>query len=184
MNYGIYKNARNASWQCLIDCHVTELPVKPVKIAKNYGVVCKENSDFLISGISGKVLQMPTGEVVILVHPEQSDQRKRYTILHELGHYLLGHLNREPQQEDEYAAERFAAGVLMPACVLWGLGLRTAHDIACVCNVSQTAAKIRAERMAVLYQRNMFLTSPLERQVYEQFQAFINSTKSDKDITI
>nr|DAR54116.1 MAG TPA: hypothetical protein [Caudoviricetes sp.] len=27
--------------------------------------------------------------------------------------------------------------------------------------------------MTVLYQRNMFLTHPLERQVYQQFQDFI-----------
>ena len=61
----------------------------------------------------------------------------------------------------------------MPACVQWGLQLHTADDIARVCNVSQTAAQRRSERMAVLYQRNMFLTHPLERQVYQQFQDFI-----------
>lgn len=177
MDYGIYKNARNASWQCLIDCCVTELPVKPVQIAKNYGVICKENSTFLASGTSGEILRTPTGAVVILVHPGQSNQRKRYTVLHELGHYLLCHLDREPQQGDEYAAERFAAGVLMPACVLWGLGIQTAQEIARICDVSQEAAQHRSERMQILRKRNKFLTCPLEQQVYQQFKKFIDENK-------
>lgn len=173
MDYGIYKNARNASWQCLIDCQVTELPVKPVQIANHYGISCKSNADLLQPGESGKILYDAQNGAILAVHPDESAQRKRYTILHELGHYLLGHLDSDMQPEMEYAADRFAADVLMPACVLWGLQLHTADDIARVCNVSQTAAQRRSERMAVLYQRNMFLTHPLERQVYQQFQDFI-----------
>lgn len=52
-------------------------------------------------------------------------------------------------------------------------GIRTAQDIASVCDISITAAKIREARMAVLYERNKFLTSPLERKVYENFKEFI-----------
>ncbi|MFR7473025.1 MAG: ImmA/IrrE family metallo-endopeptidase, partial [Ruminococcus sp.] len=82
-----------------------------------------------------------------------------------LGHYLLG--------ESEYSAERFAVGVLMPACVLWGVGAFTPESISQICNVSQQAAQRRSERMRILRERNKFLTHPLERQVYGQFQKFI-----------
>ena len=98
--------------------------------------------------------------------------------MHELGHYLLGHLdNGEITSENEEAADRFAADVLMPACVLWRLNLHTAQEIADLCNVSMQAAKIRAKRMEVLYDRNMFLSHPLERQVFNQFKDFINQNK-------
>lgn len=76
---------------------------------------------------------------------------------------------------NEYEAERFAIDILAPACVLWGLDLHTAKDISEACNISERAAQIRAERMEVLYRRNRFLTSSLERQVFEQFRPFINN---------
>ena len=80
-------------------------------------------------------------------------------------------------QPEEYAAERFAVGVLMPACVLWGVGAFDAETIARLCNVSQEAAQRRSERLRLLRKREKFLTSPLERQVYKQFQSFIRKNK-------
>lgn len=98
--------------------------------------------------------------------------------MHEIGHIVLGHTESDGRSDvDEYAAERFAIGVLAPACVLLGIGVKTAEEIADLCNISITSAKIREKRMQELYDRNKFLTSPLERQVFEQFSDFINSKK-------
>ena len=44
MNYGQYKNARNASWQCLIDYRISNLPVKVSQIAKQADIVLLKNS--------------------------------------------------------------------------------------------------------------------------------------------
>lgn len=185
MNYGIYKNARNASWQCLIDCNVIQLPVNPIVIAANYGIKCKFANAKTLKGASGKIRKNLTGAITILCDEAQPKTRQAFTITHELGHYLLGHLGDTPlsrsendcRPKEEYAAERFAADMLMPACVLWALNIHTADDIAKLCNVSMQAAQIRAERMEILYQRNMFLSHPLERQVYQQFQKFINDNR-------
>lgn len=185
MDYEVYKGARDASWKCLIDCGVSELPVKPVRIAAHYGLECMEFAPLLQDGETGRIIRRTDGRIQIVLHPALPAPRKRYTILHELGHYLLGHLNAEAlacdyseiMQPEEYAAERFAADVLMPACVLWGLQLHTAKEIAQVCGVSLTAAQRRSERMTTLYQRNMFLAHPLERQVYRQFESFIRTNK-------
>ena len=81
------------------------------------------------------------------------------------------------QDPIEYQAERFAIGILAPACVLYGLGIHTAEDIAKVCGISLSAAKIRAERLAVLYQRKSFFCSPLERKVFELFEDFIKANR-------
>lgn len=184
MDYGIYINTRNASWQCLIDCGAAELPVKPVRIAEHYRIECRSLVSESLDGKSG-MLRMIDGVPCIFTNASQSVTRRRYTIMHELGHFLLGHLGDAPlsrsyssiRPEEEMAADRFAADILMPACVLWGLNIHTAEDIAKLCNVSMQAAQIRAERMEVLYQRDKFLSHPLERQVYQQFQNFIRNHK-------
>lgn len=73
----------------------------------------------------------------------------------------------------EQQADAFAARLLAPACVLWALNVRTMTEIAELCDISNTAAQIRAERMKILYSRNKFLTSPLEKAVYDNFKEYI-----------
>lgn len=119
----------------------------------------------------------------IVIRKGSSIAETRYTIGHELGHIYLGHplINGkyartfDINDSNEYEAERFSIDILAPACVLWGLNLHTAKDISEACNISMTAARIRAERMELLYKRNMFLAHPLERQVFEQFKPFIKN---------
>ncbi|MEG1551166.1 MAG: hypothetical protein RR355_02735, partial [Oscillospiraceae bacterium] len=82
--------------------------------------------------------------------------------------------------ETEIQADIFASRLLAPACVLWGLNLHTADEIMSACNISHSAAQIRAERMAILYSRNVFLQSDLEKKVYSNFSEFINISKKGK----
>lgn len=99
---------------------------------------------------------------------------QRFSVAHEIGHIFLGHVPAERlTKEQELTAERFAS-----ACVLWGLDLHTPEEIFAACNIFITSAKIRAERMQVLYSRGKFLLHPLERQVYKQFEKSIKTTKS------
>ncbi len=182
MNYNIFSQARNKSWQTLIECGISTMPIKPVKIAAYYGIECHLANKSAMLDASG-MLRTVKNKLCIFVDNSDSIQRQRFTILHELGHYLLGHLGDEVlfrcyeniRSEKEQAADKFAADTLMSACVLWGLNIYKAEDIAKICNVSMTAAKIRAERMQILYQRNKFLSHPLEKQVFGQFQQFINN---------
>ena len=106
-------------------------------------------------------------------------------MMHELGHFLLGHLGDIPfsrceedcRPAEEQAADKFAIDMLAPACVLWGMGIRSAEEIAEICHISLEAAQFRAERMRLLYQRNKFLTHPLERRVYAQFLHYIRKNR-------
>lgn len=170
MDYSDYKLVRDTAWKCLIDCGVSELPVKLSLICRNYNVEIIKNSSLSPnSPFRLKPNERATviiKERFIIVDDTESRQAQRYSIAHELGHLLLGNTN-EPM------AERFAISLLAPACVLWGCNIRTAQEIASVCDISITAAKIRETRMGVLYERNRFLTSPLEQNVYENFKEFI-----------
>lgn len=170
MDYSDYKLVRDTAWKCLIDCGISELPVKLSLICRKYNVEIIKNSS-LSPNSSFRLKPNERATVIIkdrfiIVDDTESPQAQRYSIAHELGHLLIGNTN-EPM------AERFAISLLAPACVLWGCNIRTAQEIASVCDISITAAKIREARMTVLYERNKFLTSPLEQNVYENFKEFI-----------
>lgn len=174
MHYEIYKNTRDASWKFLIRHNVHSLPVNLKTIISAMGItVRKDNSGILRSDERGRTVN-ENGNLHIIVRDDPIPQ-KRYTIMHEIGHIVLGHTETDGRSDvDEYAAERFAIGVLAPACVLWGIGVKAAEEISELCNISITSARIREKRMQELYARNKFLTSSLERQVFEQFSDFIN----------
>lgn len=189
--YGVYKNARNAAWKCLIDFKVNALPVDLQHIASKANIRILRNADIHVLQPSESGLSLYDGQQWFVVFDEtDSRQRRRFTVAHEFGHIFLGHALREdnrfartfvkdkPVYETE--ADIFASRLLAPACVLWALNLHTAEEIADVCNISITAAQIRAQRMDVLYARNKFLTHPLERQVLENFEQFVRDYKSKK----
>lgn len=183
MDYKDYQYSRDAAWRILIDCHVTKLPVRVLDICRRLDIQVRRTVP--TEGSEGRSLILG-GQPVILLAEGPSPERRRFTLAHELGHILLGHvdrvgvLNREPSPEDdpmEQAANVFASRLLAPACVLWGCGVSSAAEVAQLCGISQTAAAFRWERMQRLYRRNKFLASPLERTVYAQFRPYIETHK-------
>ena len=185
MNYGQYKNARNASWQCLIDYRISNLPVKVSQIAKQADIVLLNNSAVnLLSENESGITLMQDDKLYIIYADEQSPQRCRFTIAHELGHIFLGHLFAKNGKgfvitdDAEHSANVFARDLLAPACVLHEMQAINAAAIANLCDISLEAATYRAERMAELERRNAFYLHPLERQVKEQFADFINKKKN------
>jgi Zn-dependent peptidase ImmA (M78 family) len=185
LNYGQYKNARNASWQCLIDYRISNLPVKVSQIAKQSDIVLLKNSAVnLLSENDSGITLMQDDKLYIVYADEQSPQRCRFTIAHELGHIFLGHLFAKNGKgfaitdDAEHSANVFARDLLAPACVLHEMQAINAAAIANLCDISLEAATYRAERMAELERRNAFYLHPLERQVKEQFADFINKKKN------
>lgn len=178
--YEKYRRARDAAWKCLIDCRISALPVKLSQICNYYNVDIVENSMLPIHSVyslnesqRGKTV-IENGSLYIIVRDTEAYQAQRYTIAHELGHIII-------PTNDEYEAERFAIGVLAPACVLWGCNIHSADEISKACSISKVASEIRAQRMSVLYQRKAFLKSPLERQVYSQFADFIQRYNDNRN---
>ena len=183
MNYKDYQNTRDTVWRLLIDLNVSELPINTVKVCAELGIKLHyyeptDESD----GMSCYINDVPHIFVCSSVSPE----RRRFTIAHEIGHIILGHVgkyelvNREPSSTDnpiEQAANVFASRLLAPACVLWGCNVQTAEQIQELCRISKTAAGFRMQRMDELYKRNKFLTSPIERELFSQFANFIQQNK-------
>ncbi len=190
--YKQYKAARNKSWEILIEAGIDRLPIDLKKLCKTlYATVIpysqmgeKTLSDFAATG-DGFTLALNRKQRLIAVNDAKSLPRMRFTLAHELGHIALNHtlkpvVHRNSESDDglsitELQANVFARDILMPAGVLAKLNIHTAEDIASLCDVSLTSAQIRAKRLEVLYQRNMFGAHPLERQVIAQFGEFIKN---------
>lgn len=189
MFYGKYKNIRDAAWLCLIEFEINQLPIRVLDIAKALNITVLKYSQVdknkLKENESGTTYFI-NDKIYIIYRDSESIQRCRFTIAHELGHILLGHelvgdkhfrKFNTLKTEIEIEADIFASRLLAPACVLWGLNLHTAEEIAKACNISKASAQARADRMETLYKRNKFLTSPLERKVFNNFRDFINQNK-------
>ena len=155
INYGKYKNVRNAAWQVLIDYNVNKLPIKVTDIVKKSNIKLLNNSDckFLKNNQLGVSIHIDN-DWYIIIDDTMKIERIRFTIAHELGHIFLGHeslLHRTPNSifiekpEEETEADMFAARLLAPACVLWGMELHSPKDIAQACNISYQAAVYRGK---------------------------------------
>lgn len=195
--YELYKFARDKSWEVLLACNIHELPVKLSTVWKQYGCVVRsyQKSKEMIEHIGLEAQSEQTdgftvlrnGTYYIFYNDVLPHGRQRFTIAHELGHIICGHLkdgqctrvNREPSGIDtpeEYQANIFASRLLAPACVLEETDNITPEQIMNLCDISMTAAKFRAERMDVLHRRQAYYKSPLEKLVRQQFSAFIQET--------
>lgn len=188
MNYRDYQNVRDAAWRILLDCDVTKLPVDLNSICRQLEVRHIPYTKYWtelppITDETDGMTFYKSGEPIILYDNRKSPGRIRFTVAHELGHLVLGHvkiIHIEPMNRGghtsnrlEVAADQFAARLLAPACVLWGLDLHSPDEIMEACHISRQAAEVRAKRMAILYKRNKFLMSPLEKELYQKFQGFI-----------
>lgn len=187
MLYGAYKNLRDAAWQVLIDYNISSLPVNLRSICEKSGIkIVKDSALHLLSPLQSGISVLNKDKWYIVYADDQSIERCRFTVAHELGHIFLGHqlisgyhartfdVSR-PQIEQE--ADMFAARLLAPSCVIWGLDLHTPEEIAVACKISFSAAHNRAERMKTLYSRNKFLTAPIEKRVYDNFAEYIQKNR-------
>lgn len=173
--YKKYQNARDASWQLLIDFNITELPIKVTLILKDLGVKINkysESENFIkTQGIEELMLHSDGFTVnikntyYVFYDDNCTPQRCRFTLAHELGHIILNHVksnectktNKEPSDLDSYEEQQaniFASRLLAPACVLHELNVTTAEQIVNLCEISYQSAEFRLERLKLLELRN------------------------------
>lgn len=127
-------------WEVCRECGIVDFPFDCVAILEHYGfkiftyerarylcpelyVLCRDMSD---DAFSDKVLK------VILYNDSLCIQRIRFSLMHEPGHYILGHNIKSKEFERE--ADAFAANLLAPEAVIKYQGFystvtstRTAH---------------------------------------------------------
>ena len=68
MDYAKYKNVRNASWQCLLDCNIRLLPVPIGSICRIYDIdVIDDDNNYLNANESGRIVKI-NSEIAIVVN--------------------------------------------------------------------------------------------------------------------
>lgn len=190
-NYTYYKEARDATWTVLIQCNITSLPVSLTHIAKLFNIyVIPYSSGYRPNSTAEDGFSFcRNSKTFIFYNDKKTSNRIRFTLAHELGHCILGHVsnNETYHRNSEYdfsnmdikemQANVFARNILMPATVLHGLNVSSAEEISTICNVSLQSAEIRYKRLLELNKRCMYNKHPLEKQVYKLFYSYINKNK-------
>ncbi|MFL7009797.1 ImmA/IrrE family metallo-endopeptidase [Enterovibrio norvegicus] len=109
--------------QSLIRSYQQEFPVKIGGLAKELAIIVRVST--LSAGISGQIKE-EDGTVTIKVNKGETKTRQRFTIAHEISHFLLHrHLLREGISDDvlyrsnasdsiELEANKLAADILIP----------------------------------------------------------------------
>lgn len=147
--------------QQLIDRFQQEAPVNVTGLAEALGLAVWEDEDLPI-GVSGKIFRDPDGGGAsgysISVRASDALVRRRFTLAHEIAHFLL-HKNRigDSLTDDalyrsglsnweEVEANRLAADILMPRKLIVHYARTWGYDPETLCNffkVSAEAMRIR-----------------------------------------
>ncbi|WP_082523933.1 ImmA/IrrE family metallo-endopeptidase [Methylobacterium sp. Leaf399] len=154
----------------IIERHLSQVPVRLGELARELGVSAIKVSS-MRTGVSGQVAR-EGDEYIIRVNRNEARERQRFTIAHELAHYLL-HRNLidtssegitdtvlyrsgAPEQV-EFEANRLAADIVMPSALVDDMlkseyqGIvteATIENLAARFGVSKAAMELRLERMA------------------------------------
>lgn len=122
--------AREKAQNILSMYKITEPPVNVEKVANLLGF---QVVPFDFPDTTSAVIRIKDTSKVIGVNKKQVEVRQRFSIAHELGHYLSGHENfthekkifvepdkkyLDPQHRQEEEADEFAAELLMPDFML------------------------------------------------------------------
>lgn len=205
--YRDYQDARDTAWRALLDLPEKKLPADVDALAKRLGVEIHPFPGKEQERLYSLVRRAAEGPCVslrirrswhIFILPKALDEnQRRFAIAHELGHLLLGHqtetlapgvrcfaarenagdVMEDTQELDTYTADLFAVRLLAPACLLHELHVDSSGGIISLCGLPPHAAAIRAERMELLNERDVYYTHILETKVRNAFLPWLNSRR-------
>lgn len=125
----VQKRLINDLTELIVSIFNIQIPINNIdEVVKNLGGIVKQEENFMRE-VEGSVQKVDEG-FIIFVSPYQSEERRKFTIAHELGHLFL-HMGykinqslwdsqksttyyRAGDSKVEYQANEFAAALLMP----------------------------------------------------------------------
>lgn len=148
------------------------LPVDPIKLAHALGMQVKHLNPVNMSpedyGISGYAA-IENGQPVVAFNTAEHPNRQRFTVAHEIGHHILGHVRADAgrclrdvptnysanvNQYIEAEANEFAAQLIMPEDAVRTLierdRLTTVSGLADAFSVSEAAMYYRLKNMGLI----------------------------------
>lgn len=175
-----YMDARDLAWKILLDNNVVTFPVNIQELINAYNITLVKNNDAVqllkrlnISG-ENDACAIRLKQRYIIYNPDIYLPRLRFSLAHEFGHIVLGHIKKnsvtpEVTEHSEEQANIFASRLLAPAIVAKAENITTEQQAAEFFGLSAEAAAIRFKRFQDLYERDKFLTSPLEKEYFNLY---------------
>ena len=133
-------------WEVCTECGIKDFPFDCIVVLKHYGfkvftyeqakyrcpelyTLCRDLSD---DAFSDKILK------AVFYNDKLCIRRIRFSLMHELGHFLLGHENESRENESE--ADAFAANLLAPEALIKYQNFHSAPSISSYFGISIAAA--------------------------------------------
>ena len=145
----------------ILDKYLSEYPVKLGKLARELGVTIKISS--LRLGISGQITNK-NGKYTIRINRHEARERQRFTIAHEIAHFLLHRDVIDSSVEGitdtvlyrsgapariEYQANRLAADLVMPINLVKELLEKNFSGIVTEDTIESLAASFQVSKAAM-----------------------------------
>ena len=145
----------------------TNIDVKPIK-PKKKKISWLGEIEYIDNELCGYIEKEDNGKIVIYYNPDHHENRQRFTIAHELAHYLLGHLDdnhrmyRDTSKNfssdiydpKEVAANKAAAAILMPEKkikdLIFNKKITSIKELAKIMKVSELAMKYRLQNLGLI----------------------------------
>lgn len=146
-----YEYVKIEARRLLARCNVQKPPISLSEICGHLDIVLAEHT--LGSRDAALMNSQLTDTVLIMVNPNKIRHRQRFSIAHEIGHYVLEHPSVAfsggdgymQTPEEERQADVFAAELLMPERFLlhcWAIGKLDTKNVSQIFDVSKQAATI------------------------------------------
>lgn len=141
----VYRKIEMTVVNMLLKLDIRTVPIDPFLIVKKMGYILKPVSSdvelkqhFQDYGGSGCCCRNKNGVYYIVFNDKEIIGRQRFTVMHEIGHILLGHKEKSDLAEQE--ANCFASYALAPSPLIAKYGCDDYIDIANKFNVTPECA--------------------------------------------
>lgn len=199
-----FARAQQAAYALLVECGAHTLPIDPLALIKSLDLPihalsyqelrantdCADPLNLRKEHVEAKTLKLRGSSPYMIVYDAESPERRlRWTIAHELGHILLGHLteyedtalhlgglSESAYQVLEVEAHWFAGILLAPHALLAAYGITDRWDIERLCHISDEAAR----KCASYVRRTSKLRSREEQLIIRNFYRFFGDHQAPR----
>lgn len=143
--------------------YLDKAPIDLLSMARALGISVNMNAEMEDPDVSGIIRRCSDGRYAIQVNGQDNDKRKKFTLAHEIAHYLLHRdlIDKAAVVDDgmyrsglpsnvETQANRLAAELLMPAPLvkkLWKVGVCSVFQLSDIFQASEAAVRIRLKQL-------------------------------------
>lgn len=158
------------------DCHVKSFPIDCISLLEHYGyriftydnLFLKNKELYDLCAACSEDAFRDGANMIIAYNSHNSRGRIRFSLMHELGHHIMGHSGECDLNEQE--ANAFASHILAPRMAIHYSKCKNAEDVSQIFEVSHNAASIAFDSYRRWHRRIVtYKMSYLDKLLYGHF---------------